>query len=292
MPKFFVTGGSGLIGTSLVQQLVEQNIEVLALSRSDESSNKLIALGAQVLKGSVEDSQILKAGVEQTDGVIHLAFNGVEGDKNTLESLGEALIGTSKFLVHTSTLISFAGPIGELKNEYSPQKLPPTAIYKRFENEQVISKLVQQGIRALIVRIPQVTHADVDHKGFIPKLIDLAKSNGVSFYAEDGSNHWPAVHRHDAAKLYILAATNGKPGEQFNAVHELATSKDIATTIANKLGLNAKSVTKEELLEKFGQIGGVFATNIEVSSSETQRILGWKPTEIGLLEDIKDNYSI
>ena len=108
--RVFVTGATGLIGSAVVAELLENGHTVLALARSDASALTAEAAGAEPLRGALADLDILRAGVAQADGVIHLAFahdfsstdalaKAVAEDNAALSTLGEALAGSGRPLV-------------------------------------------------------------------------------------------------------------------------------------------------------------------------------------------------
>ena len=72
----FITGGTGLIGSAVVAELLGSGHTVLALARSDSSAAALETAGAEPLRGDLADLPTLRAGAAQADGVIHLAFSG------------------------------------------------------------------------------------------------------------------------------------------------------------------------------------------------------------------------
>src|SRR5579875_3297014 len=108
--RVFVTGATGFIGSALVPELLEAGHRVLGLSRSDAGAAALEAAGAEVLRGDIEQLDVLRGGARQADAVIHLAFNhdfskflqNCENDRRAVEALGEALAGTAKPLLVTS----------------------------------------------------------------------------------------------------------------------------------------------------------------------------------------------
>jgi len=73
--KVFVTGATGLIGSALVPELRSAGHEVVALARSDASAARAGKLGADVVRGSLEDRAVITEAARRADGVIHLAFD-------------------------------------------------------------------------------------------------------------------------------------------------------------------------------------------------------------------------
>src|ERR1700760_717538 len=99
--RIFVTGASGWIGSAVVPELLAAGHEVVGLARSDASADKLLAAGAEVHRGSLDDVESLRAGARDADGVIHLAYihdfsrfeDNALVDARALEAMGEELVG-------------------------------------------------------------------------------------------------------------------------------------------------------------------------------------------------------
>jgi nucleoside-diphosphate-sugar epimerase len=290
--RIFVTGASGFIGSALVQDLLKHGHSVLGLARSDASAKAVSDAGAEVLRGDLEDLDALRKGAAETDGVAHLAFihdfsrfaeNG-QVDKRAIEAMGEVLAGTGKPLVVSSgTLLVSPGQLATEDMRRAPEGLPR-------QSEQIAYGLAEKGVRASAIRLSPTVHGAGDH-GFVPALIEIARSHGVSAYVGDGAGRWPAVARADAAALYRLALEKGSAGSAYHGVAETGVpTRAIAELIGKKLGLPVVSKTAEEAGAHFGFLGMFFGVDAPASNEKTRAELGWTPTGPGLLEDMEAHY--
>jgi nucleoside-diphosphate-sugar epimerase len=122
-------------------------------------------------------------------------------------------------------------------------------------------------------------------------LIAIAREKGVSAYIGDGLNRWPAAHRLDAAKVYRLALERGAEGGPFHAIAEEGVPfKEIATVIGKRLNLPVVSKSKDEAADHFGWFAQFASVDVPSSSARTQKLLGWKPEQPGLLADMEQHY--
>ena len=72
--RIFVTSASGWIGSPTAGKLIEAGHQVIELARSDEAAAAVTAAGAEVVRGSLDDLDLLRAEAARSEGVIHLAF--------------------------------------------------------------------------------------------------------------------------------------------------------------------------------------------------------------------------
>lgn len=289
--RVFVTGATGFVGSAVVQELLSNGHSVLGLARSESGAAALVAMGAEVHRGDLEDLPSLRAGAAQADGVIHTGFNhdfskfaaSCAHDRLVIQALGEALAGSNRPLIVTSgigVLILDGALLTEATDPISGPKAHP-----RVATEQAVAELVASGINASVMRLPPSVHGDGDH-GFVPMLIAMARQKGLSVYAGAGDNLWPAVHRLDAARLYRLALEKAVPARYHAVAEQGVPFREIAEVIGRRLGVPTVSKTPEEAAAHFGWFAHFAAMNVPASSDWTKAQLGWQPTGPALISDI------
>jgi len=274
--RVFVTGATGFIGSAVVRELLDAGHTVVGLTRSEAGVAALTAAGAEARYGALDDLDGLHQAAADADGVIHLAFGGdgdfanfanaLSLDLRVIEMMGVALEGSGKPLVTTVHL--------------NDQPSQDAAI-----------ALAQRGVRTAIVTLSPSVHGEGDRHGFVPRLITLARTKGVSAYIGDGANRWPAVYRLDAAHLYRLALEAAPAGSRLDGVGEEGVPfRAIASVIGNRLNLPVVSMTREEASGHFGPLAAIVAFDRPRSSAQTQELLGWRPVGPGLIADLEQGH--
>ncbi len=276
--QVFVTGATGYIGSAVVRELIHAGHHVVGLARSNNGSEMLNKIGAGVHLGTLEDLDSLRSGAAAADGVIHLAFKHEEGlsnfasslkiDLRAVETMGAALEGSGKPFVITNHMN------GE-------------------ESEKAVFAL--SGVRTSIASLAPTVHGEGDRHGFVPSLINIARTKGVSAYVGDGANRWPAVHRLDAAALYRLALEKAPAGSRLTGrAEEGVPFRDIAGVIGKHLNLPVVSIAREEADAHFGFLGALAALDIPSmipgSSTQTRQLLGWQPVHPTLIADLEQGH--
>jgi len=294
--RVFVTGATGFIGSAVVRELAGAGHQVVGLARSDQAAATLAAAGAAVHRGSLEDLDSLRSGAAAADGVIHTAYihdftetNDAAAyarvDGRAIEAIGEVLAGSDRPLVVAAGL-PVPAP-GRVTTE--EDAAPDNPAYPRV-SEQVALSLAGRGVRVSAVRLPPTVHGQGDH-GFVPALIGIARTKGLSAYVGEGANRWAAVHRLDSARLFRLALQAAPAGTRLNAIgDEGVPFRDIAQAIGRRLNLPVTAISREEADGHFGLFALFTSLDVPASSALTQERFGWHPAHPGLIPDLDEGH--
>ncbi len=286
----FVTGATGFVGSAVVEELLHAGHAVTGLARSAAAAAALASAGAAVRRGSLEDLESLKAGAAAADGVIHMAFNhdfsrfaeNAAAERLAVEALGTALADSNRPLVVTSG-VALVAP-GRVVTE-DDLRDPGASSFPR-DPETGAAVWAARGVRVAVIRLAPSVHGDGDH-GFVPRLVGIARERGEAAYVGDGANRWPGVHRRDAARLYRLALERGAAHAIYHAIAEEGVRmREIAGVIGRRLNMPVVSKSVAEAPEHFGWFSQMVQLDCPASSTKTQRTLGWRPTEPGLIADL------
>lgn len=285
--RVFVTGASGGIGSAVTAELIAAGHQVLGLARSDASAQAIASMGGTPLRGKLSDLDKIRAGADQAEGVINLAFSndftnlqaGIDEEALAVRAIGEVLTGTDKPFVHAG-----GTPIvrGRASTEDDPNNTEGPVGGRGHTANRVLA-LADRGVRSAVVRLPRSVHLRGSAYGFCSILIANAQRTGVSAYVADGSQRWPAVNRLDAARLFRLALEVAAPGSVLHAVDDEGdTMLSLAQAIGGVLALPVESVPPEH----FGVLGIIFGLDQPSTSALTRARLDWDPSHPSLLEDL------
>jgi dihydroflavonol-4-reductase len=226
--KAFVTGGTGFIGTRVVDMLLERGDQVAALVRSEAAAEKMRRRGALPVIGNIMDQSSMVDAMRGSDAVFHIAgwykigsrqqeeaeTINVEGTRQVLELAVE--LGVPR-IVYTSTIAVFGDTRGQLVDEsYRPPAGQPFLTeYDRTKwkaHYEIAEPLIQRGAPIIIV-MPGGVYGPGDPslvgeilrwylRGWLPLL--PGADTTLTF-----------AHVDDIARGHLLAAERGKPGEAY-----------------------------------------------------------------------------
>jgi nucleoside-diphosphate-sugar epimerase len=301
--RIFVTGASGWIGSAVVPELLSAGHDVVGLSRSEASAQRLEAAGVIVQQGDVDDPDGLAKAAAACDGVIHLAVQhevawsgnfaaAAAADRRAVEAMGAALADSDRPLVLASGMLGLkAGRVATEDDGLVPSaEVRANPAGRRLATALLTLSLAGVGVRSSVLRFPPTVHGDGDH-GFVATLVGIARQRGVAGYVGDGTNRWPAVHRSDAARLARLAVEAAPAGSVLHAVaDEGVPFRDIAQAMGRHLGIPTASVAPADAGEHFAHLGHFVGLDSPATAAATRELLGWEPTGPSLLEDLEQDH--
>jgi len=221
----FVTGGSGFIGGRLITRLAGAGWRVRALARSDEAAAKVAALGAEPVRGGLEDRDALRAGAEGADVVFHAAAHlgewgdrsefervNVEGTRNALDAAREA--GVRRFVhVGTEAALLAGQPLVNV-NEDAPLRPDSRAAYSATKAmaEQAVRDANRDGLETVVVR-PRLVWGAGDTT-ILPALVSAVQKKRFSWIG-GGAHRTSTTHVDNVIEGLVLGAERGRPGGVF-----------------------------------------------------------------------------
>lgn len=288
--KILVTGASGWIGSASAKELISAGHHVLGLARNDDSAAKIAKLGAEVVRGSLDDLAGLRAAARMAEGIVHLGYNhnfsqmaaAAQTDRAAIDAFADVLQGTGgPLLIASGTLGLAPGRVG------TEEDMPDAGIHPRVANAAYTLSLAGRGIRSMVVRFAPTVHGAGGDHGFVAVLARIAREKRMSAYIGAGRNRWPAVNRLDAGKLVQLAIDKATPGSVLHAVaEEGVATRDIATALGQFLKVAVESIPADRAQAHFDWLGMFFGADASASNARTRSQLGWNPTHETLLQDI------
>ncbi|PZR53167.1 hypothetical protein DNL40_09250 [Xylanimonas oleitrophica] len=287
--KVFITGGTGYLGSVVVQHLVAGGHEVSALARSHQSARRLTRAGAVPIRGSLADTRLLADAAADADAVIHAAVDYSMTDEAAQTELaavtalvaGAGTARTGKPVIYTSTgLVYGFDPDHDASEDATLPQVSAQPV--KVAAERVV--LGAAGITSIVVRAGLLFGRG--GSSMITGLIDHATTNGRSIYVDEGDNTWLPLHVDDLARLYTRALCHPVAGV-FNAAGEVRFSfRGLAEAVGQLTATPAVSVPLAAAEQAFGPAARVLTTTSRLSSSKARSAFGWAPSDRSLIEEI------
>jgi nucleoside-diphosphate-sugar epimerase len=299
--SLFITGGSGYIGSTVIETALAQGYTITALSRSEQSDDHIRSIGATPVRGDLKTHDVLTAEAAKADVVINIAdsiareFGKMLPDErfainnSATKALAQGLKGSGKPLILTSgTLYARSDPEGKETDEESPAW--PEGEGHPFASSHEKDNLAYKddGVRVCIVRLAPYVYGRAG-SGVKLFMQNFAKA-GAGMYVNDGSARITTVHVEDAARLYLLLAENQKASGIYNAASETTpTQGQLAQAIAKAIGVECHAMPYKDAAAKMGDWFATFLScECRASNKKAKEELGWQiRAEKGVLEDIE-----
>ena len=287
--KALVTGGTGFVGSHLVDKLLKKGYEVKCLTRKSSNLRWLKDLKVEIVCGSLYDDATLKKAVEDVDYVFHIAGAVMSKTKAgffisnqiATKNLAEACIKYNKNLKRFIYLSSetACGPSHSEKPTVETDDCAPITTYgkSKLEAEKELLQRSQE-LPVTIIRPPAIygPRDEAIYQYF------MAVSKGLVSLIGFSDKNVSLIHSHDLINGIVLAAESDKTiGEIYNISSEKIYSwKEIGAVCKKVIGRNTFTLrlphfivyisgAVSQLIGYFSPKGAVF--NIEKAKDFTQK---------------------
>jgi nucleoside-diphosphate-sugar epimerase len=226
MARVFVTGGSGFIGRHLIAALKTRGHEVRALARSDAAASGVRELGAEPVRGDLDDEAALRSGMAGCASVFHLAalMDHTRGPEalervnvaGTARALAAARASGVRRFLHLSTAAVFAGgPRLVNATEGWPVPERPVGSYPRTKalaEREVLRANAPPDFEVVILRPAMVWGAG--DTSTLPKLAESVRRKAFS-WVDGGRYPLSTCHVRNLVEAALLASERGRGGEAY-----------------------------------------------------------------------------
>ncbi len=276
--RIFLTGGSGYVGSAVLDAFVRAGHQVDALVRTPEKAAEVQARGGKPVLGDLMSAASYADAAAAADGVVHVAIDySARGPKIDAAALDVLLAPSTKrgrFVIYTSG-IWVLGNCPAPTDENAPLN-PVEMVAWRPAHEARVLNTAAMGIRPIVIR-PGLVYGG--SRGIVSDVFKDA-ANSLIRIVGTGDNHWPLVYERDLAELYVrLAAAAGAAGV-FHANDEGDERvNDIVAAIAAhaKTRPSIRRLPLTEARKKMGPYADALALD-QVVRSPRARALGWNPS--------------
>jgi nucleoside-diphosphate-sugar epimerase len=241
--KIFVTGGTGFVGSHLVDALLSRSNEVTCLVRNPAKAERIFSHDKQpkIVVGDLNNLEALARGCEHVDAVFHVAgltaarnraeLFAVNGNATrTLASVANETAPNLQRFVYVSSLAA-AGPStkGTPLREQAATRPVSDYGWSKLAGEEAVRA---SGLPWTIVRPPTV-YGPRDTQ--ILKLFKFAKL-GICVFFGDGSQELSLVYVTDLVDALIRSLSPATQQKVFFACHpEIWTTRTFSTEIYQAL---------------------------------------------------------
>jgi dihydroflavonol-4-reductase len=250
--KAFVTGGTGFIGSRVIDRLRQRGDEVVALVRSPEKAAALRDRGCELIEGDLSSDEAIRRGVQGCDAVFHIAAvykvgipaseqdtmhdANVGGTERVLDAASDA--GVQR-IVYVSTVAVFGNTRGEVVDEtYTRNGEDFLSCYDetKWKSHQVALDRIGRGAPIVIVQ-PGGVYGPGDHSE-LGNMIDQAATGKLKMlmFPETGFN---LVHVEDVADGILLAYDKGETGQSYVLGGQISKMRELVEKVSEIAGRKA-----------------------------------------------------
>lgn len=276
--RVFLTGGTGYVGSAVLESLVRGGHHVDALVRNREGAARVQARGGHPVLGDILQRASWRNAAAAADGAIHTAIEysarQVTVDAAAIEGLVSLPEKAGRFLIYTSG-IWVLGPSPDPVSETAPVN-PIELVAWRPAHERRVLDARTATLRSVVIR-PGVVYGGA--RGIVGDLLKDA-ANSLIRVVGTGENHWPLIYDRDLGELYArLASTPTADGIYHATDGGAETVNEIVAALAEHAPTqpSIRHVPLDEARKKMGPYADALALD-QIVRSPRARALGWTPT--------------
>jgi len=276
--RIFLTGGSGYVGSAVLEAFVRAGHHVDALVRTPEKAAAVQARGAKPLLGDLASPSSYADAAAAADGVVHAAIDySARGPKLDAAALDVLLAPPSR----PGRFVAYTSGVWVLGNCPTPADEtaslnPAETVAWRPAHEHRVLNTAAMGIRPLVIR-PGLVYGGA--RGIVGDVFKDA-ANSLIRIVGSGENRWPLVYDRDLADLFVRLASRKDVSGVFHANDEGDERvNDIVAAIAGyaKTSPSIRHLPLTEARKKMGPYADALALD-QVVRSPRARALGWNPS--------------
>lgn len=306
----FVTGATGLIGSSLIRSLdyvnkeLHLNISIIALVRNEENANEkfkdiLSNKHLSFIEGTVEALPCIN---QQIDYIVHGASQTASKEfvQHAVETINTSILGTTNILklamdkkvkgfVYLSSMEVYGYPEkGHKVSENEMGALTSLDLRNSYPISKIMSESIccayasEYGIPAKICRLTQTFGPGVNYNdqrifAYFARCV-IEKQNIV--LKTKGLTERCYLYIADAITAILTLLVKGGPGKAYNAADEktYCSISEMADVIAKEGGISVEYDIQDE--KKYG-----FAKTLYMDlNTDELKMLGWKTSNYSIQE--------
>ncbi len=317
--RYFITGGTGFLGSTLAKRLIKENNEVIIYGRNILKGKELEKDGIIFIEGDLIQKEKIVTICKNVDYIFHSgAFSSpwgkyqdfhnsnVLGTQNIVDA---ALKNNVKRLIHVSTpsiYFDFKDKFNISETDQLPQKFVNHYAHTKYDAEKIIDNAVINGLEAITIR-PKAIFG-IGDTAILPRII-IANQRGIPLinggnalidisYVENVVDSMLLCR--DANTICIgqkYNITNGEPMKLIDIIEEVFRELNVPLNAKNvnynvalgfaglmEIGYKIFLPSKEPPIMRYSI--GVFGNSQTLSIEKAKQELGYMP-QVSIKEGIK-----
>jgi nucleoside-diphosphate-sugar epimerase len=277
--RIFLTGGSGYIGSAVLDALTRAGHDVTTVVRNGEKAAAVEKRGGHPILADLSKPESYAPAAASAEAWIHAAADhsprGPEIDKLTVDMLLTAAKSAGGGLFIYTSGVWVLGDTPEPADEKAPVK-PVAYSAWRAPHEKAVLKAGTGSLRTVVVR-PGIVYGG--GRGIVGDLLKDA-NNGLVRVVGSGENHWPLIYDRDLGDLYARLVASPDASGIYHANDEGDERvNDIVEAIRESAHVrpSLRHVPLAEARKKMGIYADALALDQKVRSPRA-RALGWTPS--------------